>query len=396
MNKRSIINIVKYSRVVYMLYFYIGSGLIRLLGLITSIRPKRIVFSSFGGRKYDDSPRCIFEAMLNDSRFDDYEFIWALGKPEDYVINRARKVKCDSLEYYKVLMSASVWVTNSSMERGLSFKPKNIFNFNTWHGTALKLMGSDIGKDNTSFGSLSKKNHNDIMLAQGQYDVDVFSRVFGVPKDNFRIIGLPRNDELVYYNTLDTRRIIRMKLGIPDDKKVILYAPTFREYNKDAGKNCKMSLPINLNNWVDKLGDNYMLLIRAHYEVVKMMNIEDTGAVKNVSSYPNLNELMIASDMLISDYSSIFFDYSILDKPMLCYAYDYDKYVSHRGLYFDVRNKIQSCCNEEELINLILSLDVDKAIENTRIFKKQYVEVFGNASKLSVDIIWDYLNGRKF
>lgn len=89
-----------------------------------SKKKNRIVFSSFGGRKYDDSPRCIYEEMLQDSRFKNYELIWALGNPDDFNIPGAKKVKCDSLAYYKILMSAAVWVTNSTMERGLSFKPK--------------------------------------------------------------------------------------------------------------------------------------------------------------------------------------------------------------------------------------------------------------------------------
>lgn len=393
MNKRSLINIVKYNRLIYNFYFNLGSSAVRLLGLFVSKKKNRIVFSSFGGRKYDDSPRCIYEEMLQDPRFKNYEFIWALGNPDDFDIPGAKKVKCDSLAYYKILMSAVVWVTNSTMERGLSFKPKNIFNFNTWHGTALKLMGCDICKENTSFGSKEKECHNDVFLAQSKYDVDIFSRVFSTPIENFRVIGLPRNDELINFNTEGNRKRIREKLGIKENKKVILYAPTFREYDKDTGHNCKLVVPIDLKKWEKELGDNYVLLIRAHYEVVKIMNLDENDFIKNVSSYPNLNELMIVSDMLISDYSSIFFDYSVQDKPMLCFTYDYEKYASKRGMYFDIREKLDSNnIDEDNLIKAIETIDTTKAIEITRKFRKEFVEQSGNASKMSVDIIWNYLN----
>lgn len=397
MNKLAIINYVKYNRFIYNVYFIVGSAAIRLLGNFITRKRNRIIFSSFGGRKYDDSPRCIYEVMQKDSRFKNYEYIWALGNPDAFDIPGAQKVKCDTFAYYKTLMSAAVWVTNSSMERGLSFKPKRIFNLNTWHGTAIKLMGCDISKENTSFSSKGKENHNDVMLAQGQYDVDLFSRVFSIPRENFRVTGLPRNDELVYGNTEENRKRIRERLGIKDGVKIILYAPTFREYDKDAGQNCKLSVPINLKKWENMLGNDYVLLMRAHYEVVKLMQIEDNDFVKNVSAYPNLNELMIVSDLLVSDYSSIFMDYSVQDKPMLCFAYDYDKYSSLRGMYFDIREKLGSNCeDEDQLIDAIHTLDIEKAVETTRKFRKQFVENSGNASNLSLDIIWNYLNGMEY
>lgn len=397
MDKRSLINLVKYNRHLYNLYFQIGSFAVKLVGKFVRKKNNLIVFSSFGGRKYDDSPRCIYEAMLNDSRFGNYEFVWALGNPDAFDIPGAKKVKCDTFEYYRTLLSAAVWVTNSTMERGLSFKPSHIFNFNTWHGTAIKLMGCDISKENTSFGSKGKENHTDVMLAQGQYDVDIFSRVFGVPVENFRVIGLPRNDELVNCNTEENRKRIRKQLGIQHGKKVILYAPTFREYDKDSSLNCQLCVPIDLKKWNHKLADEYVLLIRAHYEVVKMMKFEENDFVKNVSSYPNLNELMIVSDLLVSDYSSIFFDYSVQDKPMLCFAYDYEKYSSLRGMYFDIRVKLEgNSVNEDQLIEAITRLDTEKAIEITRRFRNEFIDKSGSASKQSAEIIWKYLNGMNY
>lgn len=392
MTKRDLINAVKYNGLLYRLYYYLGSVSLRILGRFVKQNSKLIVFSSFGGRKYDDSPRCIFEAMSKDKRFSDFTFMWALGNPDNFEIPNAQKVKCDTFAYYRELLSAKVWVTNSTMERGLSFKPKRIFNINTWHGTPIKLMGSDINKDNISFGSLSAECHDDIMLAQGYYDVEVFSRAFKIPKERFRVIGLPRNDELVHGNNENNRARIREKLGIPKTKKVILYAPTFREYDKDSIGNCKLTVPFNLDKWKEKLENQYVLLFRAHYEVVKVLGIKDDTFIRNVSSYDNLNDLMIVSDLLISDYSSIFFDYSIQDKPMLCFAYDYDKYNKARGMYFDIREKIPNFIDEDSLIEELLNLDDSNHLESTRIFRNGFIESYGNASQQAVELIYEKIS----
>lgn len=399
MDTISLINKVKYSKTIYTIYNCLGSKFISYLKRFMHPDDKIIIFASFGGRKYDDSPKAIYEEILKDNRFDDYRLIWAFMKPEKYNIPRGEKVKIDTFNFYKKLLKARVWVTNSSMTRGLNFSGINSFELNTWHGSAIKKMGSERNKGNNSFGlKNNKKNENNqsIMLAQGQYDIDVFSCAFNRPADSFRIIGLPRNDELTRA-TPDEQSRIKEKLGIAADKKVILYAPTFREYDRDKGNNCIFTPPINLQKWRDCLGYKYVLLFRAHYEVAKVMEIVDDDIIKDVSSYPNLNELMIASDLLVSDYSSIFFDYSIQEKPMLCFAYDYDKYERERGMYFDIRKELDGNSNDEDqLIASIINLNWDKAIETSRKFSQKFIEEAGNASRKSVDIIWKYLNGNSY
>lgn len=366
---------------------------VSLLKLFVKPNNKMIVFSSFGGRKYDDSPKAIYEAMIRDPRFDGYEFVWAFMHPEDFELPKGRKVLIDTLKYYKTLLSARVWVTNSSMTRGLTFTGKNTFLLNTWHGSAIKRMGSDINDGNTSFGVKRKKkkeSSKNIFLAQSEYDVDVFTRAFKIPRDNFKIVGLPRNDKLASF-TNERQMNMKRKLGIPAEKKVILYAPTFREYNKDAGNNVILIHPINTLLWQECLGDDYVLLFRAHYEVARVMGIESSDFVKNVSSYPSLDDLMLASDMLVSDYSSIFFDYAIMHKPMFCYAYDYDVYAERRGMYFDIREWLPSVDNEEDLISLIKNTNVSVENETSRKFQEHYVTEFGTASQKAVNIIFDEL-----
>lgn len=137
------------------------------------------------------------------------------------------------------------------------------------------------------------------------------------------ICGLPRNDILIH-NDDETKEKYKQKINIPKDKKVILYAPTFREYVRDRKLNCVLEPPVNFGFWEEKLGSGYVVLLRCHYEVSKVMNIStDNEFVFDVSEYPVLNELMLASDMLISDYSSIIYDYSCLDRFRKQYVSEY-------------------------------------------------------------------------
>ena len=377
--------IIKYFGFVYTIYFYVFSFLLKLLKLFIKTDKKLILITSFGGKKFDDSPKCIFDAMKNDDRFDNCRFVWAFHQPENFEVEGAEVIKTDTLKYFVTALKAGCWITNSSIERGLQFKGKNTFYFNTWHGSPIKKMGSDVKGENKSFKTKSK-SQIDIITTQSDFEMNVISRVFNIPKENFLKCGLARNDILANYSN-DERNIIREKLGISDDKKVILYAPTFREYERDAMRNCVLDVPASFENWGEKLGKDYVLLFRAHYEVAKVLNIKDSDFIKNVSDYPVLNELMIASDMLVSDYSSVFFDYSVMDKPMYHFAYDYDKYAVNRGMYFDIRQYISGGCNEMELLDVISGADIQKEVSKTIEFRKKYVNYYGSATKQSVDCI---------
>ena len=387
--KQKIANLLKYNKALYAIYYKVMSFCVNLLKLFIKTDEKLILFNSFAGRKYDDSPRAIFEIMRVDCRFKGYKFIWAFHEPDKHVVEGAEKIKTDGLAYFKTALAARVWVTNSSVERGLSFRGKKTFYFNTWHGTPMKKMGSDIEVSNQAFRGKGQ-NKFDIMMSQGHFETDVFSRSFGIPKEKFLEAGLPRNDILANY-TEERRRAIRSKLGVRGDQIVILYCPTFREYDKDEGLGVVMAPPMDLKKWERELGESYVLLMRAHYEVSKVMQIEENDFVRNMTDYPDLNDLFIAADILISDYSSVFFDYSITGKPMLHFCYDYEKYSSKRGMYFDVREKVSGSDSEDGVIKLIKGMEPEEEQKKTVAFRNQYVNFYGFAAKAAVDCIAEEL-----
>ena len=381
--KQKLVNFLKYNKVAYAVYYRLMSFCMNVLKLFVRTDDKLILFNSFAGRKFDDSPKAIYDVMKADPRYSEYKLIWAFHQPEKF--DAPQKIKTDGLTYFRTALAARAWVTNSSVERGLNFTGKHTLYFNTWHGTPMKKMGSDIGEGNTSFGNKGE-NHYDVMMSQGHFETDVFSRSFRIPKERFLEAGLPRNDILANY-TEEYRQAIRSKLGIRDDQTVILYAPTFREYDKDANLGVVMAPPMDLKKWQRELGDKYVLLMRAHYEVSRVMQIEENAFVWNMTDYPDLNDLYIAADVLISDYSSVFFDYSITGKPMLHFCYDYDKYSSKRGMYFDIREKVNGGTTEDQVIELIKNIDGAAERKKTEAFRDEFVNFYGGAAKAAVDCI---------
>lgn len=382
--------LIKYSPILYNVYFYVFSLLLRILGCFVKTDSKMILFNSFGGRKYDDSPRAIFEKMIMDSRFDDFKLVWAVNNPENFDIpKRAKVVKDYSFVFFVDALKAKVWITNSSMEHGLCFKKKSTIYINTWHGSAIKYLGGDVKEEGKSFKGKSTSKES-VFYTQSQFDEYVFKRAFHIDDSTFKRFGLPRNDELA---TISRAKIdeIKKQLSLPKDKNIILYAPTFREYCRNATNEIMQEMRIDLQRWEKTMGDRYILLVRVHYEVAKTLDFEAYNSVHNVSDYPHLNDLLVVSDVLISDYSSIFFDYSIVHRPMICFAYDIDEYTKNRGMYIDLRTELpcKIVKTNDELFSEVDRVfeQYEEMCEKTVEFQKKYVSEYGLASEKTCDYL---------
>ena len=380
-------NRVKNSTIVYGLYYYIGSFIVSFLKLFLKPQNDLILFVSYGGKYFDDSPKDIYEAMLKDERYKNLRLVWAFTNPSKFDEVKGEKIKIDSITYYQTALQARVWITNVSMMRGLKFKGINALSLNSWHGSAIKYLGEDsISKD--SFRSRDHGRRADIMLAQSGYDRYVFSRAFSIPIDNVMLTGFPRNDSLVSDNHLENIRHLKDKLLIPQNKKVILYAPTYRDYDKIEGNICYLEPHLDIDKWRSSFGDEYVLIIRAHMAISKVLGVKDDDFVRDFSGYPSLNDILLVTDILISDYSGILFDFSILGRPIICYTYDYDFYKEKRGMYMDIREELYSVSDEESLIESIRHMDIEKMREMTIKFREKFVEEYGYASRKVLDIIY--------
>ena len=377
-----IIESVKKNKSIYFVYKHFMSIGVNVLKHFVKADDHLILFVSYGGRYYNDSPRCIYEEMIQDPRFSNYKLVWAFRHPEDMPVNR--KIKIDTLQYYITALKARCWITNVIVERGLNFTGKKTYYFHTTHGTLPKYTGNDeVNK--AVFGSTFRYKY-DCSCAQSEVEKKLQLSMFGLKPEQVLVCGYPKNDRLAIAS-LDMQCRIKHKLGIEVDKKVILYAPTYRECTEKNGK-----LGIDFGKWQRKLGENYVILFRSHPVIAQKYDLSEYSNIIDVSSYPDNMELMIASDYMISDYSGIFFEYAILDRPMFCYAYDYDDYIKTRGLYMDLRKELPSG-SEDEILEMIKDDDKKMIMEKVREFKEKYVVEYGHATKIAVENIYSHIRG---
>lgn len=387
--RKFLLNFIKMNKWIYDLYYYVGSFLIRFLGIFAKTDENCILFVSFAGKRFDDSPKAIYDEMIKLDKFKNLKYYWAFVDCDKFNPPQGEKIRIDTFKYFWIAQKSKIWITNSAIERGLNFKKKQTFYINTWHGTPLKKIGKDEHSKSNKSGLGSKNiSTEDVILAQSEYDAHIFSHIFNMDFSKIITCDLPRNDELSEV-TKEYKENIRKQLNIEENKKIILYAPTYREYERDKYNECSLNQHLNFENWKRKLGKDYIILFRAHYEVVKVVGLKESDFVRDVSSYEKLNELMIASDILISDYSSIFFDYSILEKPMFCFAYDLEKYMEKRGLYFDLERELPCDINknEHELLQNLLYYDSKDILNRVKLFKQKYAPSAGNATQSVIKII---------
>lgn len=363
---------------------------LQLLYFFIPQKKTQVLFASFGGRNFNDSPKAIYDEMCRRKEFDNWHFVWAFVNPEKVSIPRGEKIRMDSPSFFIALLQSRIWISNSCMDRDICLNLKGVVKVETWHGTPLKKICGDehqnaIGGRQNIRGPLDGKT---IRCAQSEYDRDIFARIFHATKESFLLCDLPRNDELTTYSTSKINSI-KESLNIPNGKKIILYAPTYREYLWDANGKNLIAPPIHLDKWKQNLESNYVLLFRAHYTIGTALNILTDNFLIDVSKYPNLNDLYAISDMMISDYSSCFFDYSILNRPMFCFAYDLEEYEEKRGLYLNL-NDVLPCnihSDENTLLEDIKKVNIVGASRRTQNFHAKFAPHAGNASKKIVDEI---------
>lgn len=390
-----IINYLKaHPRLLNFIYFFVRLSL-NFFGIFIRQNRKQIIFASFGGRKFDDSPKSIYEYLINDDRFKDYEMVWAFVNPEQVKLPRGKTVKIDSPAFFISLFRSKIWISNSGIDRDIGLKKKGVIRVETWHGTPLKKICGEENSNSTLIkANIKKVDGNTIRCAQSDYDRVIFSRIFNANIDCILLSDLPRNDFLIRYHSTNEIENIKIKLGVDLSKKVILYMPTYREYLVDKKLNNYLKPPVDLNRWKSVLGDKYVVLFRAHYAVNKVLNIKNDDFVFDVSDYPNLNELYLISDIMISDYSSSFFDYSLLKRPMLCYAYDLEEYIQKRGLYLDIGKSLPCRIDrtEDDLLDSILNLDYEYSSFMTAKFKSIYAPYAGQSCEIIVNELIKKIN----
>ncbi|MFJ9343151.1 CDP-glycerol glycerophosphotransferase family protein [Streptomyces sp. NPDC101733] len=299
------------------------------------------VYDTFQGNGAGDSPRAIHEELLR--RGEKLEHVWLVRDGRTEVPATARAVQHGSLEAWEVLARARYYVTNDSVPRTFRRRPGQTV-VQTWHGTPLKQIGYDFTHDYyTSPEVLEGLEHDSaqwtLLASPGSYATPVLQRALGYHGEVVES-GSPRADALV---RPDADRIadVRRRLGLPEGKKVVLYLPTWRENRLGWTGGYKLDMRIDVEAARRELGEDHVLLVRAHHKVGEQVNggVRD-GFVVDVSRWPDTTDLLLVADVLISDYSSALFDFALTDRPILLFAYDLPHYRDTlRGFTFDLEAK---------------------------------------------------------
>nr|MCR5692124.1 CDP-glycerol glycerophosphotransferase family protein [Eubacterium sp.] len=343
--------------------------LYRKVFLKRPIKKNRVMLECFFGRNYSDSPKYIFEYLAKNYG-DKYEFVWnvAGGKKIKYPY-KSKVVTRFSLRYYYYLATSNYFVFNVRQPNWF-VKRKGMKFLETWHGTPLKRLAFD--QEEVASASITYKKNTylasrdwDYLVAPNKFSSDIFRSCFMF--DNHMLeTGYPRND-ILYTKGEERDRLveeIKAEFNLPRDKKVILYAPTWRDDEFYGIGQYKFTLALDLDRMQKEFGDEYVILFRTHYYVVDAVDLEPyKGFVYNAVKYNDIARLYLISDLLITDYSSVFFDFANLRRPMIFFMYDLEKYRGTlRGFYFDA---------EEEVPGPIVQTN------------DQLVEAIKNAEKLS-------------
>lgn len=380
--KKKLDYVLKHNVLFSKVFRAIVSLFFRFLGLFHPVKKNTVLFTAHN-RGYNDSSKAIYEQMLKDKRFSNFTFYWGLDDPSIDIPGNPIKVKADTWSYFKTAFKCKYWITCVNIERSLRFKKRKQIYLNTDHGITIKTCGNDAaGRKDYNFYYIN------YYCVSGEYERKMYTHCFNLNPKNIISTGLPRNDEL--YN-ISQKEVdgIKKRLGL-DGKKIILYAPTWRD-SKDVGETYQLKPPISIKKWKELLGKEYVVLLRAHPYTTQLLGVEFNDFIMDYSSYKVVNDLIKIADILISDYSAIVFDFAITEKPIFCFAYDYEEYSKNRGIALDLKNEFPGGIveTENELLNRIQNIDYNKLSKEVAQFKNKYIEYGGDATKKCIDIVFN-------
>lgn len=351
----------------------------------------KIVFINFNGKGYGDNPKYLAEEIIKQNK--PYDLVWVVKDLNEKMPKEIRKVKYNSLQEFKELASAKMIITNVKNEL-VFIKKKNQIVIQTWHGSFSPKMLEKDAIDNLPVDYIreSKKNsaQTDYFISNSKMQSNEYRNAFWCTSEILEF-GYPRNDIFFEKNINKKIREIKNYLGL-DGKKVILYAPTFRN-------NWSLEpFDVDCEKLINNFTDEYILLIRMHPNVKNYeKHFKFNDRIIDVTNYPDTQELLLITNYLITDYSSTMFDISIINKPVFLYASDIEEYKKSRGLkkmYYELPFTFSK--NTDELINNIKNYDEKKYKKNLPKLKELYYTFDkGQSSKKIIEYLFDKKGSEK-
>lgn len=304
--------------------------LMRLLPLKKNL----VVFESYWGMSAGCNPKAIYDYI--DAEHPEYECVWSVRDERIPVSGRAKVVEQNKLPFYYALARAKYLVNNVNFGDLYEKRPGQI-EIQTMHGTPLKTLGLDVEDEfpdeETKIKFLRRCGRWDYLIVQSPRAEEITKRCYAYTKDYLRT-GYPRNDELLKRNTPEVQRQIKERLGVDPDKKLVIYMPTWRVHGR-------FDLELDLAALSKQFGDEYTFALRRHYFAVPGFTRRDLmGPAIDLTYEKSIDDLYLAADVIITDYSSVMFDYALLDRPMIFFVYDLEAYRDElRGFNLDFESE---------------------------------------------------------
>ncbi len=313
-----------------------------------TVNDHTILYESRDGKSITDSPYAIFKYLITNPEFKEYQHIWSISNMEDLNkvisqyegLDNVKFVRRNSKEYLKALATCKYLINNSTFQSFFIPKSEQIY-INTWHGTPLKSMGFDIpGNPSNSQNVVRNFISADYLISPNEHTTNMFLNSYklnGVYNGEIIEEGYPRIDLTFNTDSATFQSYLRgLGVALDKNKKTILYAPTWKGKNVSKAKNDMFQIIADMTYLKSQAGKDYNVCIKVHpflYEQARKFN-----EVKDIliPDFVDTNELLSVVDILITDYSSIFFDYLVTNKPILFYVWDYDDYQEERGGYLSV------------------------------------------------------------
>ncbi|EIQ4015447.1 CDP-glycerol glycerophosphotransferase family protein, partial [Staphylococcus pseudintermedius] len=307
----------------------------------TSIKPHQILYQVRDGKSITDSPYAIFLGLNAHETFSNYQHIWVVDHPDTLVFYQEKFkvfqnvsfVIKESNEYLKALTESKFLINNATFPAYFTKKPQQIY-INTWHGTPLKHMGFDV-KNNLKGSQNTMKNFlaSDYMISPNAHTTNIFKHAFkldGLYSGEILEIGYPRIDLTINTTANEAREYLAEHLNLKKNP-IILYCPTWRGKNVNDPENSLLNVFEEIKLLNQKLP--HQVLVKVHPFVYSKAKEMPELKPYLVPDFLDTNQLMPAVDLMITDYSSIFFDFLVTDKPIVFYVPDLDKYQNERGVY---------------------------------------------------------------
>lgn len=356
------------------------------------IENKKIFVECFNGKDFMCNPKYIVAEMLR--QYTDVDIVWAKREleSESELPKEIKKVEMYSTGYYKELLTSRVVITNDIIGV-LNIKRKGQFIINTWHGCG-PFKKNGISENITGKWILEAYKNSDAFIAASRFNVEFYKKEFNY-KNQILEYGFPRNDIFFEKYNKNLKNKICQKYGIDKNKRIVLYAPTYRgACSINSYKYYNINTDLLMNKINEKFGGNYVLAVKFHPEIAKHKELHNVRNGIDVSDYIDTQELLCVCDILISDYSSIIWDFSLQYKPVFLYHGDEDEYERERGFYSNPNEWPYIIGHSTyELIAKIDSFDYDYYRKNLKEFFEKYGALDdGNATERVVTFIKGLMN----